>query len=41
MMAIVIFVMGSFIGLAGWRGRVVADSTLAMKSRAEHRELAP
>ena len=41
MMAIVIFVMGSFIGLAGWRGRVVADSTLAMKSRAEHRKLAP
>jgi hypothetical protein len=41
MMAIVIFVMGSFIGLAGWRGRVIADSTLAMKSRADHRKLAP
>ncbi|NEQ28997.1 MAG: DUF4079 domain-containing protein, partial [Microcoleus sp. SIO2G3] len=26
MMAIVVFVMGSFIGLAGWRGRVIADS---------------
>ncbi|MBW4548684.1 MAG: DUF4079 domain-containing protein [Symplocastrum torsivum CPER-KK1] len=41
MMAIVVFVMGSFIGLAGWRGRVVADSTLAMKSRDDHRKLAP
>ncbi len=41
MMAIVIFVMDSFIGLAGWRGRVIADSTLAMKSRADHRKLAP
>ncbi len=41
MMAIVIFVMGSFIGLAGWRGRVIADSAMAMKSRADHRKLAP
>lgn len=24
MMAIVVFVMGSFIGLTGWRGRLVA-----------------
>lgn len=41
MMAIVVFVMGSFIGLAGWRGRVIADSAMAMKSRADHRKLAP
>ena len=41
MMAIVIFVMGNFVGLAGWRGRVIADSAMAMKSRADHRKLAP
>ncbi len=41
MMAIVIFVMGSFVGLAGWRGRVVADKEAASKSRADHRQLAP
>ncbi len=41
MMAIVVFVMGSFVGLAGWRGRVVADAKAAIKSRADHRKLAP
>jgi hypothetical protein len=41
MMAIVIFVMGSFVGLAGWRGRVVVDKKAASKSRADHRKLAP
>lgn len=41
MMAIVIFVMGSFVGLAGWRGRVVADRETAIKSRSDHRKLAP
>ncbi len=41
MMAIVIFVMGSFVGLAGWRGRVVADAAAATKSRSAHRKLAP
>lgn len=41
MMAIVIFVMGSFVGLVGWRGRVVVDEAAAMKSRADHRKLAP
>lgn len=41
MMAIVIFVMGSFVGLAGWRGRVVVDETAALKSRSDHRKLAP
>jgi hypothetical protein len=41
MMAIVVFVMGSFIGLAGWRGRMISDSALAMKSRVDHRKLAP
>ena len=41
MMAIVIFVMGSFVGLVGWRGRVITDTSVAMKSRTEHRKLAP
>jgi hypothetical protein len=41
MMAIVVFVMGSFVGLAGWRGRLVADVTAANKSRTDHRKLAP
>jgi hypothetical protein len=31
MMAIVVFVMGSFVGLAGWRGRMVEDKTSASK----------
>ncbi|WP_017318107.1 DUF4079 domain-containing protein [Mastigocladopsis repens] len=41
MMAIVVFVMGSFVGLVGWRGRLVEDKEVAIKSRSEHRKLAP
>ena len=41
MMAIVIFIMGSFIGLAGWRGRIVEDRDIASKSLSAHRTLAP
>ncbi len=41
MMAIVVFVMGSFVGLAGWRGRLVTDADTALKSRLDHRKLAP
>jgi uncharacterized membrane protein len=41
MMAIVVFVMGSFVGLTGWRGRLVQDKDAALKSRSEHRQLAP
>ncbi|MBW4448953.1 MAG: DUF4079 domain-containing protein [Spirirestis rafaelensis WJT71-NPBG6] len=41
MMAIVVFVMGSFVGLAGWRGRVVEDKDAAIKSRSAHRKIAP
>ena len=41
MMAVVVFVLGSFVGLAGWRGRVLADEETASKSRADHRKLAP
>ncbi|PPS41031.1 DUF4079 domain-containing protein [Chroococcidiopsis sp. TS-821] len=41
MMAIVIFVMGSFVGYAGWRGRVATNRVVASKSLADHRTLAP
>lgn len=41
MMGIVVFFMGSFVGLAGWRGRVLADTDAANKSRADHRKIAP
>lgn len=29
MMAILVFVMGSFVGLAGWRGRVIGIRRLS------------
>ena len=43
MMGIVVFAMGSAVGLAGWRGRTLAenDSNAAIKSKAEHRKIAP
>lgn len=43
MMAIVVFVMGSFVGLAGWRGRVLTatDDVAASRSRTDHAKIAP
>lgn len=41
MMAIVVFVMGSFVGLAGWRGRTLADPQESAKNRSDHRKIAP
>lgn len=41
MMGIVTFVMGSFVGLVGWRGRMITDTAVAMKSRTDHRKLTP
>lgn len=41
MMAIVVFVMSSFVGLAGWRGRSIPDKAIATKSLSDHRTLAP
>ncbi|PMB00732.1 hypothetical protein CEN50_02335 [Fischerella thermalis CCMEE 5268] len=41
MMGIVIFVMGSFVGFSGWRGRLAEDKEVAWKSRGDHRKLAP
>lgn len=40
MMGIVVFVMGSFVGLTGWRGRELEDSPAAAQSRADHRSIA-
>lgn len=40
MMGVVVLVMGSFVGLTGWRGREVADQAAATKSRADHRLMA-
>ncbi|PSB42353.1 DUF4079 domain-containing protein [Cyanosarcina cf. burmensis CCALA 770] len=41
MMGIVVFVMGSFVGFAGWRGRIVADKDVAVENLISHRTLAP
>ena len=43
MMAIVVFAMGSAVGLAGWRGRVLAetDTELAIENKSQHRKIAP
>lgn len=41
MMGIVVLVMGSFVGLTGWRGRQLTDRKAALESWAEHRKLAP
>jgi hypothetical protein len=41
MMAIVAFVMGSYVAWAGWNIRVATDKQIVIKSRAEHRKLAP
>ena len=41
MMGIVVFAMGSFVGLSGWRGRVVENQDTAPESRSLHSKLAP
>lgn len=41
MMAIVVFVMGSYVAYSGWRSRITKDGEVAIKSRIEHRKLAP
>lgn len=41
MMGIVVFVMGSYVAYAGWRGRLAEDKEVAAKNRADHRKLAP
>jgi len=43
MMGIVVVVMGSYVGLTGWRGRMLTETNqeAALKSRGDHRLLAP
>ncbi|NEQ29505.1 MAG: DUF4079 domain-containing protein [Leptolyngbya sp. SIO4C5] len=41
MMGIVIFVMGTFVAWAGWRGRTAADKEVAVENKSNHRKLAP
>ncbi|NCJ05128.1 DUF4079 family protein [Synechococcales cyanobacterium C] len=43
MMAIVVFVMGSFVAIKGWQGRrhKQADPQMASQNLADHRKLAP
>ncbi len=41
MMAIVIFVLGSYVAYAGWQGRLAEDKEVAIKNRADHSKLAP
>lgn len=43
MMAIVIFVMGTFVGIAGWKSRILRDKDkeAALVQASAHRKLAP
>ncbi|MGB3495334.1 MAG: DUF4079 domain-containing protein [Elainellaceae cyanobacterium] len=41
MMGIVVFVMGSFVGLTGWRIRTLGSGEAALKSRKDHKVMAP
>ncbi len=43
MMGIVLFVMGSFVGLTGWKSRTLSekDPDVAIKNRLDHRKIAP
>ena len=43
MMGIVVFVLGSYVGIAGWRSRQLAatDPDVAMQKKADHRKVAP
>lgn len=41
MMAIVVFAMGSAVGIAGWRIRMATDGEQVEAGRSKHRQLAP
>ncbi|MGB3535817.1 MAG: DUF4079 domain-containing protein [Microcoleaceae cyanobacterium] len=41
MMGIVIFVMGSFVGYSGWKGRLTTDEKVATTNHSAHGKLAP
>jgi hypothetical protein len=40
-MGIVIFMMGSFVAITGWKSRISADTAIVNESRANHRKVAP
>ena len=42
-MSIVVFIMGTYVGITGWRSRqlVVSDTEAAMVKKADHRKVAP
>jgi len=41
MMGVVIFVMGTFVGITGWKGRLANDEAVIIENRSNHRKLAP
>ncbi len=41
MMGIVVFVMGTFVGLTGWKVRMAQDNDVVVANRKSHRQLAP
>ena len=41
MMGIVIFAMGSFVGITGWRSRKSTETEVVAKNKGEHRKFAP
>lgn len=43
MMAIVVLIMGTFVGIAGWKGRILreTDKEAALQNSSAHRKLAP
>jgi Protein of unknown function (DUF4079) len=41
MMGIVVFAMGSYAAIAGWRSRLSNDTEVVDRNRAEHRKVAP
>jgi hypothetical protein len=41
MMGIVIFVMGTFAGITGWKGRLATDNEVKLSLLADHKKVAP
>jgi hypothetical protein len=41
MMGIVVFVMGFYMAIAGWKGRTAMDGEVAQENKAMHAKLAP
>jgi len=41
MMGIVVFVLGTFVAVAGWRGRSATDEEVKTQNKLNHRKLAP